>query len=113
MLGPERERRAVETAEQLAARRVQHGEDRLVDFLGSRRERGDGTISEVERVLRMVDGVLLLIDSSEGPMPQTRFVLKKALELDLKPIVVVNKTDLIDEVEQRAVVDAILARVKP
>ena len=48
---------------------------------------------EVERVLRMVDGVLLLIDSSEGPMPQTRFVLKKALELDLKPIVVVNKTD--------------------
>ena len=48
---------------------------------------------EVERVLRMVDGVLLLIDSSEGPMPQTRFVLKKALELDLRPIVVVNKID--------------------
>jgi GTP-binding protein len=48
---------------------------------------------EVERVLRMVDGVLLLIDSSEGPMPQTRFVLKKALELDLRPIVVINKID--------------------
>ena len=48
---------------------------------------------EVERVLRMVDGVLLLIDASEGPMPQTRFVLKKALELALRPIVVINKID--------------------
>ena len=48
---------------------------------------------EVERVLRMVDGVLLLIDAAEGPKPQTRFVLKKALELDLRPIVVVNKID--------------------
>ena len=48
---------------------------------------------EVERVLRMVDGVLLLIDAAEGPLPQTRFVLKKALELGLRPIVVINKTD--------------------
>ena len=48
---------------------------------------------EVERVLGMVEGVLLLIDAFEGAMPQTRFVLKKALELDLKPIVVVNKID--------------------
>jgi len=48
---------------------------------------------EVERVLKMVDGVLLLVDSFEGPMPQTRFVLRKALQLDLKPIVVVNKID--------------------
>ena len=48
---------------------------------------------EVERVLKMVSGVLLLVDSFEGPMPQTRFVLKKALELDLKVIIVVNKTD--------------------
>ncbi len=48
---------------------------------------------EVERVLKMADGVLLLVDSFEGPMPQTRFVLKKALELKLKPIVVVNKID--------------------
>lgn len=48
---------------------------------------------EVERVLKMVDGVLLLVDSFEGPMPQTRFVLSKALELDLKPIVVINKID--------------------
>lgn len=48
---------------------------------------------EVERVLKMVDGVLLLVDAFEGPMPQTRFVLKKALALDLPAIVVVNKID--------------------
>jgi len=48
---------------------------------------------EVERVLNMADGVLLLVDAFEGPMPQTRFVLSKALELGLKPIVVVNKVD--------------------
>ncbi|GFR36393.1 translational GTPase TypA [Thermobrachium celere] len=48
---------------------------------------------EVERVLKMVDGVLLLVDAFEGVMPQTRFVLRKALELKLKPIVVVNKID--------------------
>lgn len=48
---------------------------------------------EVERVLKMVDGVLLLVDAFEGPMPQTRFVLKKALSLDLVPIVVINKVD--------------------
>ena len=49
--------------------------------------------SEVERVLKMVDGVLLLIDAGEGVMPQTRFVLRKSLELHLKPIVVINKID--------------------
>jgi len=48
---------------------------------------------EVERILRSVDGVLLLVDACEGPMPQTRFVLKKALEQKLKPIVVINKID--------------------
>ena len=48
---------------------------------------------EVERVLKMVSGVLLLVDSFEGPMPQTRFVLKKALELNLKVIIVINKMD--------------------
>jgi len=48
---------------------------------------------EVERVLKMVDSVLLVVDAYEGPMPQTKFVLKKALELDLRPIVVVNKID--------------------
>ena len=48
---------------------------------------------EVERVLSMVDGVLLLVDAVEGPMPQTRFVTRKALALGLKAIVVVNKID--------------------
>ena len=55
---------------------------------------------EVERVLKMADGALLLVDAAEGPMPQTRFVLSKALEVGLKPIVVVNK---IDKPDQRAV----------
>jgi GTP-binding protein len=49
--------------------------------------------SEVERVLRSIDSVLLVVDAQEGPMPQTRFVLKKSLELGLKPIVVINKID--------------------
>ena len=62
---------------------------------------------EVERTLTMVDGVLLLVDAYEGPMPQTKYVLRKALELHLKPIVVVNK---IDRPDQRAVevVDEVL-----
>ncbi len=51
---------------------------------------------EVERVLRMADGCLLLVDSAEGPMPQTRFVLSKALEVGLKPLVVINKCDRAD-----------------
>ena len=49
--------------------------------------------SEVERVLRSIDSVLLVVDAQEGPMPQTRFVLKKSLEIGLKPIVVINKID--------------------
>ncbi|MFQ5597240.1 MAG: translational GTPase TypA [Nitrospiria bacterium] len=53
---------------------------------------------EVERTLKMVDGVLLLVDAFEGPMPQTRFVLKKALELHLNPIVVINKIDRPDAI---------------
>lgn len=52
---------------------------------------------EVERILNMVDGVLLLVDSHEGPMPQTKYVLRKALEHKLKPIVVINKIDRPDE----------------
>ena len=62
---------------------------------------------EVERVLTMVDGVLLLVDAYEGPMPQTKYVLRKALEQHLKPIVVINK---IDRPDQRAaeVVDEVL-----
>ncbi|MFA5806011.1 MAG: translational GTPase TypA [Melioribacteraceae bacterium] len=51
---------------------------------------------EVERVLKMADGVLLLVDAFEGPMPQTRFVLEKALALHLKPIIVINKIDRTD-----------------
>ncbi len=62
---------------------------------------------EVERVLKMVDGVLLLVDAFEGAMPQTRFVLKKALQLNLKPIVVVNKIDR-PEARPDEVVDEIL-----
>ncbi|GBE36258.1 GTP-binding protein TypA/BipA [bacterium BMS3Bbin07] len=95
--------------------------DRVMDNIDLERERGitimakntavdyNGTIinivdtpghadfgGEVERILKMVDGVLLLVDASEGPLPQTRFVLKKALELKLTPILVVNKIDRSD-----------------
>jgi GTP-binding protein len=60
--------------------------------------------SEVERVLRSIDSVLLVVDAQEGPMPQTKFVLKKSLELGLKPIVVINKIDKpasrVEEVEE-------------
>ena len=52
---------------------------------------------EVERILKMVNGVILLVDAAEGPMPQTRFVLSKALELGHKVIVVVNKIDRPDQ----------------
>ncbi len=62
---------------------------------------------EVERVLKMVDGVLLLVDAYEGPMPQTRFVLQKALELNLKVIVVVNKIDKPDA-RPKEVIDEVL-----
>src|SRR6187397_2799181 len=48
---------------------------------------------EVERVIRMADGALLLVDAAEGPLPQTRYVLAKALECGLKPIIVINKID--------------------
>ena len=51
---------------------------------------------EVERTLKMVDGVMVLVDASEGPLPQTRFVLRKALEQNLPPIVVINKIDRSD-----------------
>ncbi len=58
---------------------------------------------EVERVMNMVDGVLLLVDAAEGPMPQTRFVLKKALQMGHKAIVVINKVDRKDAEPQRVV----------
>lgn len=62
---------------------------------------------EVERIMKMVDGVLLVVDAYEGTMPQTRFVLKKALEQQLKPIVVVNKIDK-DSARPEEVVDEVL-----
>ena len=62
---------------------------------------------EVERILKMVDGVLLLVDAFEGPMPQTRFVLKKALEANVKPIVVINKIDR-KEARCQEVIDEII-----
>jgi len=96
----------------------QHVEERVLDSNPLERERGITILSkntavrwgsvkvnivdtpghadfggEVERILRMVDGVLLLVDAAEGPMPQTRFVTRKALALGLQPIVVVNKVD--------------------
>ena len=62
---------------------------------------------EVERIMKMVDGVVLVVDAYEGTMPQTRFVLKKALEQDLKPVVVVNKIDK-PEARPEGVVDEVL-----
>ncbi len=62
---------------------------------------------EVERIMKMVDGVLLVVDAYEGPMPQTRFVLKKAFEAKVKPIVVINKVDK-DSARVDAVLDEIL-----
>ncbi|MBR6484610.1 MAG: GTP-binding protein, partial [Clostridiales bacterium] len=62
---------------------------------------------EVERVLKMVDAVLLVVDAFDGPMPQTRFVLRKALEMGLKPIVCINKIDRPDA-RPNQVVDMVL-----
>src|SRR5215475_905141 len=89
--------------------------ERVMDSMELERERGITTIhygnvkinivdtpghadfgGEVERTLAMVDGVMLLVDASEGPLPQTRFVLKKALEAGLPPIVCINKIDRAD-----------------
>ena len=61
---------------------------------------------EVERILKMVNGVLLIVDAAEGPMPQTRFVLKKSLDLGLKPLVVINKIDR-SGAEPEKVLDAV------
>src|SRR5579884_3673612 len=55
---------------------------------------------EVERILNMVDGAIVLVDASEGPMPQTKFVVSKALQIGLKPIVAINKIDKPDERHQ-------------
>ncbi len=104
-----------------AFRANQHVEERVMDSNPLERERGITILSkntairwgghkinivdtpghadfggEVERILRMVDGVLILVDAAEGPMPQTRFVTRKALELGLLPIVAINKIDRAD-----------------
>ena len=65
---------------------------------------------EVERVLKMVDSVLLVVDAFDGPMPQTRFVLHKALGLGLKPIVCINKIDRPDA-RPKEVVDMVLEHI--
>ena len=83
----ERERGITITAKQTS---IYHGDYKIniidtpghADFCG-----------EVERTLNMADGVLLIVDAQEGPMPQTKFVLSKALELGLKPVVIINKID--------------------
>ncbi len=66
---------------------------------------------EVERVLGMVDGCILIVDANEGPMPQTRFVLKKALEKGLRPIVVVNKIDR-PQANPHGSVEELMANIK-
>src|SRR5262249_333625 len=68
-----------------------HYQDLLINIVDTPGHADFG--GEVERTLSMVDGVMLLVDASEGPLPQTRFVLRKALERRLRPIVVVNKID--------------------
>jgi predicted membrane GTPase involved in stress response len=67
----------------------------------------NSAVKTVERVLGMVDGCLLIVDANEGPMPQTRFVLKKALEKGLRPIVFVNKIDRA-RVDPEVAVDKVL-----
>jgi len=75
----------------LAKNTAVHYKDHLINIVDTPGHADFG--GEVERVLSMVDGVLLLVDASEGPLPQTRFVLRKALERRLTPIVVINKID--------------------
>ena len=68
---------------------------------------------EVERVLNMADGCILLVDAFEGPMPQTRFVLQKALQIGLKPIVVVNKVDKPNCPSRRSIRNGVRPDVQP
>src|SRR6187455_3013061 len=78
----------------LAKNTAVHYGDTLVNIVDTPGHADFG--GEVERTLAMVDGVLLLVDASEGPLPQTRFVLGKALEAGLEPVVVLNKIDRAD-----------------
>src|SRR5205809_3080582 len=82
----------------LAKNTAVHYKDMLINIVDTPGHADFG--GEVERTLSMVDGVMLLVDASEGPLPQTRFVLRKALERRLKPIVVINKIDRPDAREQ-------------
>src|SRR5947208_5528650 len=75
----------------LAKNTAVHYQDLLINIVDTPGHADFG--GEVERTLSMVDGVMLLVDASEGPLPQTRFVLRKALERRLPPIVVINKID--------------------
>src|SRR3954454_25114247 len=75
----------------LAKKTAVHYQDILINIVDTPGHADFG--GEVERTLSMVDGVMLLVDASEGPLPQTRFVLRKALERRLTPIVVMNKID--------------------
>src|SRR5918912_1120928 len=75
----------------LAKNTAVHYKDLLINIVDTPGHADFG--GEVERTLSMVDGVMLLVDASEGPLPQTRFVLRKALERRLRPIVVINKID--------------------
>src|SRR5690606_23903274 len=75
----------------LAKNTAVHYKDHLINIVDTPGHADFG--GEVERVLAMVDGVVLLVDASEGPLPQTRFVLRKALERRLTPVVVINKID--------------------
>ena len=78
----------------LAKNTAVHYQDILINIVDTPGHADFG--GEVERTLSMVDGVLLLVDASEGPLPQTRYVLRKALERGLPPIVVINKVDRAD-----------------
>src|SRR6188472_1474051 len=78
----------------LAKNTAVHYKDLLINIVDTPGHADFG--GEVERTLSMVDGVMLLVDASEGPLPQTRFVLRKALERRLPPIVVINKIDRSD-----------------
>src|SRR5512135_2726045 len=78
----------------LAKNTAVHYENVIINIVDTPGHRDFG--SEVERILTMVEGVLLLVDASEGPLPQTRFVLKKALESGKRPIVLINKIDRAD-----------------
>src|SRR4030042_427471 len=72
---------------------VDHGKTTLVDGMLRQARTFRDNEQVAERVMDMVDGVLLLVDAAEGPMPQTRFVLRKALEMDHRAVVVINKVD--------------------